>query len=100
MEKSYEIDKRSKSEEKKMYDESNVSPSRCSPNKILKLHDITEPEKKCMEHGYVCRDPKNISSYSIKWPVPTSMTVFVIRKPHEPTIDPWADKIIAYFFIV
>ena len=70
-----------------------------SPNKFQIKRIASESERSCIESGYVCKDPLNISSYTIVWPDPSQMNVLFIRKPHEPTIDEWADKIIAYFIL-
>ncbi len=68
-----------------------------SPNKIKFKRYVSESEKSCIESGYFCKDPWNTFSYTVEWPDPTQMSILLIRKPNDPSIDEWADKIISYF---
>ena len=70
------------------------------PNTILFKQVISESEKMSMANGYICRDPLNTSSYTIKWPDPSRLKIFLVRKPGNEEIAKWARKIIRFLFVI
>ena len=55
---------------------------------------VSESVKNCLKFGEICKDPLGSTSYTIQWPEPSLMTLLLIKKPNDATIDEWAAKII------
>lgn len=75
-------------------DEMELAARKSSPNTIQIKSLVSAAEKYSMDSGYVCKDPLNTSSYTIKWPEPDQLQVLLIKKPHDAAIDEWSDKMI------
>jgi hypothetical protein len=70
------------------------------PNTVLYKQVISESERVSIANGYICRDPLNTSSYTIRWPDPTRLKIFLVRKPGDEKIAEWAKKIIGFLFVL
>ena len=73
-----------------------ASDSPGSPNKYLVTRTMSESEKTSIEHGLLYKNPSSNTHYSIEWPDPSQMTLLLIKKPGDPAIDEWAQKMIRY----
>jgi len=65
-----------------------------SGNKIQQKTIVSEEEKKNIQSGQIYHDPSNNTLYSIEWPIPSQMSILIIKKPGEKDIEEYAEKII------